>query len=185
MLTRGCPRPCPAGAGQGLEGRPCENPGITSSGHRHLDGCGLGSLRDIDRGSIACEHARRRNRHGSEIPVLVVLLHRRGLDRETGRPGDILTDLHHSLTLAANSPGIVNSATGTLENVTVTERVAYPVPGSGQFVGPAQLPFSSDAEAGYRHKGQVLRLPGVIWNVRIPGRHKLRHVHTYPRLARL
>jgi hypothetical protein len=50
-----------------------------------------------------------------------------------------------SFALAANSPGIVNTATGTLDKVTVTERVAYPIPASGaQLVGPAQLPFSSE-----------------------------------------
>jgi hypothetical protein len=48
-----------------------------------------------------------------------------------------------SFALNPNSPGIVNPATGTLDKVTVTERVSYPVPG-GAPVGPAQLPFRSE-----------------------------------------
>jgi hypothetical protein len=50
-----------------------------------------------------------------------------------------------SFGLAADSPGIVNATTGTLDKVTVTEKVAYPIPDTGaQLVGPAQLPFSSE-----------------------------------------
>ncbi len=51
-----------------------------------------------------------------------------------------------SFTLATNSPGIVNPATGMLDNVTITEHVSYPVPATraGAFVGPAALPFGSD-----------------------------------------
>jgi hypothetical protein len=48
-----------------------------------------------------------------------------------------------SFTLAAASPGIVNSATGTLDAVTVQERVSYPVPG-GRVIGPVQLPFKAE-----------------------------------------
>lgn len=48
-----------------------------------------------------------------------------------------------SFTLAANSPGIVNKTTGTLDAVTVQERVSYPVPG-GRLVGPVQLPFKAE-----------------------------------------
>lgn len=52
-----------------------------------------------------------------------------------------------SFTLARNSPGIVNKATGTLDKVTTEERVSYPVPAAkaaAQLVGPALLPFSSE-----------------------------------------
>jgi len=50
-----------------------------------------------------------------------------------------------SFALAANSPGIVNPATGTLDKVTVKEKVSYPIPAAGaQLVGPAQLPFGSE-----------------------------------------
>lgn len=48
-----------------------------------------------------------------------------------------------SFALNANSPGIVNMKTGTLDTVTIKERVSYPIPGT-QLVGPAQLPFSSE-----------------------------------------
>ena len=48
-----------------------------------------------------------------------------------------------SFALSANSPGIVNKSTGTLDNVTVQELVSYPIPG-GAPVGPAQLPFKSE-----------------------------------------
>jgi hypothetical protein len=49
-----------------------------------------------------------------------------------------------SFALNANSPGIVNQQTGTLDTVTIKERVSYPIPGGAQLVGPAQLPFSSE-----------------------------------------
>lgn len=50
-----------------------------------------------------------------------------------------------SFALDPNSPGILNSKTGTLDTVTIKERVSYPVPeSSAQLVGPAQLPFSSE-----------------------------------------
>ena len=45
--------------------------------------------------------------------------------------------------LASNSPGIVNQNTGTLDAVTITERVGYPVPG-GSLVGPVRLPFKTE-----------------------------------------
>jgi hypothetical protein len=53
-----------------------------------------------------------------------------------------------TFTLAANSPGIVNTTTGTLDNVVVKEKVTYPVPAglsAAQLVGPAALPFSSES----------------------------------------
>ena len=51
-----------------------------------------------------------------------------------------------SFTLSPNSPGIVDPTTGTLDNVAITEQVAYPVPGGG-FVGPVRLPFRSETLA--------------------------------------
>ncbi len=51
-----------------------------------------------------------------------------------------------SFSLPANSPGIVDNATGTLDAVSVQERVSYPIPAgraAAQLVGSVQLPFSS------------------------------------------
>lgn len=64
----------------------------------------------------------------------------------TGRPAKPATfslTFAPAFTLAANSPGLTNPATGTLANVTITEQVSYPVPG-GSFVGPVRLPFRSE-----------------------------------------
>lgn len=60
------------------------------------------------------------------------------------KPATFSLSFSTSFALAANSPGIVNKATGTLDAVTVIERVSYPLPGSRTLVGPVQLPFSSE-----------------------------------------
>src|SRR5579859_5392078 len=62
------------------------------------------------------------------------------------KPATFALTFKTSFTLAANSPGIVNTTTNTLDNVTVAERVSYPVPAAkaATFVGPAALPFGSD-----------------------------------------
>lgn len=63
------------------------------------------------------------------------------------RPSTFSLSFTSSFTLAANSPGIVNSTTGTLDAVTVQERVSYPLPAAraaAPLVGPVQLPFSSE-----------------------------------------
>jgi len=63
------------------------------------------------------------------------------------KPAAFSLTFQTSFMLAADSPGIVNPTTGTLDNVTFIERVSYPVPSSKaspRFVGPAALPFVSD-----------------------------------------
>ena len=59
------------------------------------------------------------------------------------KPATFALSFNSQFTLAAKSPGIVDPTTGLLDDVTVTEQVAYPVPG-GQFVGPVRLPFKSE-----------------------------------------
>jgi hypothetical protein len=77
-----------------------------------------------------------------------------------------------SFGLAAGSPGIVNSTTGTLDKVTVTEKVAYPIPATGaQLVGPAQLPFSSEKLAlAIAIKGSCFVLQAASGNYVFTGR---------------
>lgn len=48
-----------------------------------------------------------------------------------------------SFALSANSPGIVNLQTGTLDTVTIKEQISYPISGALQAVGPAALAVSS------------------------------------------
>src|SRR5215469_6011123 len=59
------------------------------------------------------------------------------------KPSTFALTFNSQFTLAAKSPGIVDPTTGLLNDVTVTEQVAYPVPG-GKFVGPVRLPFKSE-----------------------------------------
>jgi hypothetical protein len=64
------------------------------------------------------------------------------------RPSTFSLTFNTAFTLAKGSPGVVSN--GTLENITIAERVAYPVPAAkaaATFVGPAQLPFSSESLA--------------------------------------
>lgn len=63
------------------------------------------------------------------------------------RPTTFSLTFATSFTLPANSPGIVNKSTGTLDAVMVRERVSYPLPAgraAAPLVGPVQLPFSSE-----------------------------------------
>jgi len=63
------------------------------------------------------------------------------------RPSTFSLSFTTSFALPANSPGIVNTSARTLDNITIEEHVSYPVPAAkarAQFVGPAQLPFSSE-----------------------------------------
>src|SRR5689334_7791617 len=46
-------------------------------------------------------------------------------------PSTFTLNFTTSFALAANSPGIVNPATGTLDKVTVKEKVSYPIPAAG------------------------------------------------------
>ncbi len=62
------------------------------------------------------------------------------------RPATFALAFTSSFTLSPRSPGIVNPATGQLQDVTITEQVSYPVPG-GRFVGPVRLPFRSQTLA--------------------------------------
>jgi len=62
------------------------------------------------------------------------------------RPTTFTLTFMTSFTLSPNSPGIVDPTTGLLDTMTVTEQVAYPVPG-GKFVGPVRLPFRSETLA--------------------------------------
>lgn len=59
------------------------------------------------------------------------------------RPTTFALTFGTSFTLNAHSPGIVNPATGQLDNITITEQVGYPIPG-GRFVGPVRLPFRAE-----------------------------------------
>jgi hypothetical protein len=58
------------------------------------------------------------------------------------KPSTFKLTVTSSFTLSPKSPGIASPASGTLDNVTFTEQVSYPVPG-GSFVGPVRLPFRS------------------------------------------
>jgi hypothetical protein len=63
------------------------------------------------------------------------------------RPSTFSLSFSASFAVAATSPGIVNTTTGTLDGVTVAERVSYPVPASRAavpLVGPVALPFASE-----------------------------------------
>ncbi len=62
---------------------------------------------------------------------------------QPSRPSSFALNFTTSFTLSANSTGIVNPTTGTLDNVTIAEKVSYPVPGT-KFVGPVRLPFKSE-----------------------------------------
>lgn len=59
------------------------------------------------------------------------------------RPATFALNFKTSFTLNSRSPGLVDPTTGTLDNITITEQVAYPIPG-GRFVGPVRLPFRSE-----------------------------------------
>jgi len=59
------------------------------------------------------------------------------------RPTTFALTFKTSFTLNSRSPGIVDPTTGTLDNIAITEQVAYPIPG-GKFVGPVRLPFRSE-----------------------------------------
>jgi hypothetical protein len=60
-----------------------------------------------------------------------------------GKPSTFGLTFKTSFTLNPKSPGIGIATTGTLQNVAITERVSYPIPG-GAFVGPVRLPFASE-----------------------------------------
>jgi hypothetical protein len=62
------------------------------------------------------------------------------------RPSTFGLTFATSFTLSPKSPGISDPASGTLDNISITEQVSYPVPG-GPFVGPVRLPFRSETLA--------------------------------------